>query len=80
MAGYEIQVKSSSGEMLSLPIIAQYDGDGNDIALTYATKAELEKAGLIAMRKAARSSRISWEQMRWAVTILSVCSMEPEYP
>ena len=49
MAGYEIQVKSSSGEMLSLPIIAQYDGDGNDIALTYATKAELEKAGLIAI-------------------------------
>lgn len=41
MAGYEIQVKSSSGEMLSLPIIAQYDGDGNDIALTYATKTEL---------------------------------------
>ena len=49
MAGYEIQVKSTSGEMLSLPIIAQYDGDGNDIALTYATKAELEKAGLIAI-------------------------------
>ena len=27
--------------MLSLPIIAQYDGDRNDIALTYATKTEL---------------------------------------
>lgn len=40
MAGYEIQVKSPSGEMLSLPVIAQYDGKGNDIATTYATKSE----------------------------------------
>lgn len=44
MPGYKPQVKTNSG-MVDIPIAATYDENGDNIAATYATKAELAAAG-----------------------------------
>lgn len=36
MAGYKLQGKNSTGDMLDIPLAATYDIDGNPINTTYA--------------------------------------------
>lgn len=40
MAGYTLQGKTSSGDMVDIPLAATYDSAGADITKTYATKEE----------------------------------------
>lgn len=45
MSAYTLQGKKADGQMVDIPLAAQYDGDGRDISATYATKTELAQLG-----------------------------------